>query len=904
MTRWLAGVTVLALLLVPAAADAKRRPGAPKSSKVVRTLDSLVRSTTFASGRAAARKARRRFAKGKTCAAANALARHHAQATRRSRRGRSARYVKLAGRSARARALVLASRPKGKGCGGRPSLGVDGSVDPQSGELPAVGDSGPRPLARIEDASGGGADFVANELLVTGDEADVAKVVKRWKGRILATIDLSVLGGEGKQFLVRIDASRADEKRLAADLAALVKGRGGAGLVSSGAGLDLLAAAARERRAGTQVGINFVAEGSAIAAGGAVEDPRGPDGFATTGPGWDSNPFNWTHMSATSTQGTGTAAAWQLLARSGRTENKVGLAVLDMGFIPRVNGSDFGEPLTSISNVPFTDALETENILDCGNPCPWHGTNVANTAFSVVDDNKGVAGTGGPVAKRIVVFTLYDFFTSIAALGEARLAGARVINMSYGVPVPFYLAWSVLPFELATIAVRGSGAVLIAAAGNDNSDVDAEDCFFGCWEEAWWTPCENAGVMCVGAIEHDGKKKASYSNWGAEQVDLFAPGTVVVGFDPATHTDEDSFGVHRVQGTSFAAPYLAGVAALVRAADPGMGAGAVETLLKNSAHTSPDAKVKRYVNTLEAVRRALPALVNIERPIQGSSIDKGTAIEFSAFVFDDGAGAPTSIVWRHNGAQIGTGATFSTSALGYGPKRVTVEATLPGGGRLSDVVDFTVSNTAPGLRIAQPAPGETFYRNETLALLGESADVNQPESGYRLRDDQVAWYLDGSPTPFDTGHAATLDLSGVSVGSHSVTLRGTDDAGAITNVSVLIDVQPASANPPPSVQITSPANNSAKPGNQNDANGYYAEFDFLADVSDPNGDPLTYTWTETNVPHGSPVTRFSVEDPGVQKVYMPANPCTSQGLDYKLSVSDGVSTRTSTVRIGFSDVIC
>jgi subtilisin family serine protease len=126
----------------------------------------------------------------------------------------------------------------------------------------------------------------------------------------------------------------------------------------------------------------------------------------------------------------------------------------------------------------------------------------------------------------------------------------------------------------------------MASSGNDNKNVDAQDCFIVCWEEKWWTPCENAGVFCVGALGHDSIGRADYSNYGKAGggVDLFAPGTVLVGFDPATTTGlPGRFPVHSVQGTSFASPYLAGVAALVRAADPGLSAGSVESILKSTA---------------------------------------------------------------------------------------------------------------------------------------------------------------------------------------------------------------------------------------------------------------------------------------------------------------------------------
>src|SRR3954447_21037004 len=562
-------MSVTLLLTLGGSADAKRRPGTPRPAAVLRAIGKVGKATPFASGRAAARRARSAFAHRKYCRASDALAAHHRLVARRLKHARKrsrTRLLALDGRGAKARGMVLRSLPAGKACGGPPSVGVDHSLKPVD-KLP-----GNRPVARLADAYGNAVDFAADELIVQGTDGEVKALVRRWKGKILATIDLKKIGGEGKQFLVRITVSRADESRLSADIAKLTKARGGAITVSSDEGLGLLAAAGREARRGTDVGVNFVQQGSTIATGTSLEAPDGAAGLSMV-PGLDytSNAFNWKNMSAASAQGVGTAEAWQLIKRSGRDKNKVGLAILDMGFATTVNGPDFGSPVDAQSNVPFHSALNTASIGDCGGAsCPWHGTNVANTAFAVPDNGLGVAGTGGLVADRIVVYTYYDFFTSITAIIDAAVKGARVVNMSYGARVPAALAWSVLPFEATTAIAHTAGVMLVAAAGNDNANVDDEDCFVVCWEEAWWTPCENAGVFCVGALAHNSVARASYSNYGKSSggVDLFAPGTVLVGLDPATGTAFGSPGVHSVSGTSFASPYLAGVAALIRAASP------------------------------------------------------------------------------------------------------------------------------------------------------------------------------------------------------------------------------------------------------------------------------------------------------------------------------------------------
>lgn len=897
-------LAMLCVSFVPSSADAKRRAGAPPTKAVKRALQGLVNSTPFPSGRAAAQKALGAFKRKKQCRASDALltyrkrvAREVRLAKRRGSRALVKRYGALDQRSVRTRILVLRSLPTGKACGGPATVIVDMSLKPQA-KMPRIRGFGRRPVARMEDPYGNAVDFVANELIVKAPSlASLKPFLSRWGGKVLATVNLAPLGGKFKQFLVRIDVDRADTDRLAADIAALSKTRGSVTTVSSGQGLELLAAAAGESRDGVQVGINYVSPGTAIASGTSFESESGPDGFSPSGSGFDRDAFRWKHLSAGSTQGVGTAEAWRLLERSGRSANKVGLAVLDMGFAPRTNGSDFGEPLAAISNVPFTDALGTRNLIGCGSsPCPWHGTNVANAAFAVPDNGLGVAGTAGPVPRRIAVFTLYDFFTSISAVAAAGVAGAQVLNMSYGAPVPAAFSWSVLPFEIVTGLANSAGMILAAAAGNDSTDVDEEDCFIICWEETLWTPCENIGVFCVGALGHDSTERASYSNWGRRGggVDLFAPGTVLVGPDPATSR------VHSVNGTSFASPYLAGVAALVKAADPSLSAGAIERILIDTAKTSSDGRVRGYVHALAAVKRALPRVVRIESPLNGSSFRRGSSVGLSAFVYDDDMGAPTSITWRlPDGTEIGSGETTSTNALPYGETVITVTAVFPDGASLSDTVRVSTTNDAPAVEIIQPHSGETFFQGEIVPVSGLGRDANQIESSFELRDSQLAWFRDGSSTAFATGREAALNLTGVPVGAHTITLRGTDDAGATAEQTIAINVEPEPANFPPTVDITSPANNAKKVAEFQDPghfNQWYATFNFQANASDPESNPLTYKWTDTLVgPPGTIEDRSIAQDPGNQRVYS-TNGCT-QSHDWKLSVTDGTHTRSDTVRV-------
>jgi hypothetical protein len=89
---------------------------------------------------------------------------------------------------------------------------------------------------------------------------------------------------------------------------------------------------------------------------------------------------------------------------------------------------------------------------------------------------------------------------------------------------------------------------------------------------------------------------------------------------------------------------------------------------------------------------------------------------------------------------------------------------------------------------------------------GTSFDPNNVETGFRLLDSQLRWYLDDSPTPLATGHNATLVLGPVVPGPHVLTLRGTDDGSLSDEASILLNVAANPANLPPTAEILEPAN--------------------------------------------------------------------------------------------------
>ena len=177
---------------------------------------------------------------------------------------------------------------------------------------------------------------------------------------------------------------------------------------------------------------------------------------------------------------------------------------------------------------------------DDGDPDDYefHGTHVAGTAAAAADNSEGIAGVA-PEAEIMAVRVLDgdgSGFTAEIAEGIAYAAenGADVINLSLGGPAG---ADDQLTEDAIEVAAA-EDAVVVAAAGNEGADNDAEP----------HTPCAlpQANLICVAALNQAGGL-AGFSNFGAKSVDLAAPGTSTLsakvdygaplfgnGFEPGT----------------------------------------------------------------------------------------------------------------------------------------------------------------------------------------------------------------------------------------------------------------------------------------------------------------------------------------------------------------------------------
>lgn len=786
------------------------------------------------------------------------------------------------------------------------TITVDDTLTPQVETWPGLTEGAPaRPVAAITGPGGRVSSFVANELILSyTDPAERDAFVAKWGGEVLHEVNPADKGlpDVPMMALVRVDASSANLDDFVPAARELAPEVSGDYAVSSEDALRLLTAAATEAVAGRTVGLTWIGD-----FGGVVDRDVAEAATSNSIGSYTPNPFAWNYLRAGSVQDIGVTEAWRALLLEKKTDNRVKLAVLDGGFAP---DDDFPASYQSDSVLPLTGANDP-NPASCsgGNACPYHGTDVMHTAAGQVDNGFGTAGTGGLVVDGISIVTYPDSYTSTAALVEAHDRGAQIINMSFGMTVPSILGFTIVQQEIATSSLSSKGVLLFASAGNSGDDVDSEECFELCWpgtsycwsdcfETYWHAPCENAGVECIGGLGMNQRTRATNSNYGKEDVRLFAPYTVFVGSNPANADP-----IRTINGTSFSSPYVAGVAALVKAADPTLTAEEVLKLLRDTAHGSPDANVPAYVNALGAVQAALgdvrPSL-RILAPTDGDSFGalgpEGLDLIATTEDYEDGIDAVT-VTWESDlDGPLGAGHVRNVLFTTPGLRTITATATDSGGNVATGTVTLEIVNQPPSISISGPFWPQTVTVGVPVYV---SASTWDPEAFSSLPCEAVTWEFQKANAPtWDTlGSGCSVFVTVPTADFYSLRAVATDASGAQATKtgSLMGEALPASG--PPYVAIVAPtAGLSVEPAK------VLALIGTAVDPDDPQGlAPLSFEWTG-KVGAGAPFTIGT----GPIVEWVPgddvAGSCSPKNVELTLTVTDGggqVTTKKVTVSVFF-----
>ena len=208
-----------------------------------------------------------------------------------------------------------------------------------------------------------------------------------------------------------------------------------------------------------------------------------------------------------------------------------------------------------------------------------HGTHVAG--IIAAERNNGIGING--VAHNVEIMAIravpdgdeYDKDIALA-IRYAVDNGAKVINTSFGKYFSPHPEWVREAIQYAA----ENDVLIVNAAGNEGINLDKKAVYPN--DQTPSNPSEIAdNFLTVGALNftYGSNMVASFSNFGKQNVDVFAPGTQIWSTTP---NNEYEF----LQGTSMAAPAVAGIAAVVRSFYPNLTAPQVKQIIMDSGLSS------------------------------------------------------------------------------------------------------------------------------------------------------------------------------------------------------------------------------------------------------------------------------------------------------------------------------
>lgn len=198
-----------------------------------------------------------------------------------------------------------------------------------------------------------------------------------------------------------------------------------------------------------------------------------------------------------------------------------------------------------------------------GNPMDdhYHGTHCAGTIGAKGDNSVGVVGVSWRASilpVKVLSASGSGSLASVAAgINYAVARGAKILSMSLGG------SSSSATLDNAISAARTSGVLIVAAAGNSGQNMD----YYPSYPAS--SPSDN--VLAIAATDSS-DTPASWSNYGPLSVDVAAPGVSI-------YSTLLGSGYDYLSGTSMATPHVAGMAAVLKAINPGLSYLEIKTII-------------------------------------------------------------------------------------------------------------------------------------------------------------------------------------------------------------------------------------------------------------------------------------------------------------------------------------
>jgi cell wall-associated protease len=205
-----------------------------------------------------------------------------------------------------------------------------------------------------------------------------------------------------------------------------------------------------------------------------------------------------------------------------------------------------------------------------------HGTDVAGLIGAIRNNGYGIDGVADNVKlmaiKAVPIGDEYDK-DEVNAIHYAVDNGAKIINMSFGKKISPHKEWVDEAFKYAA----AHDVLLVQAAGNDNEDMDKKpDYPNDIFADGSGTDADNVIDVGASGLKPDTSLAAAFSNYGKKNVDVFAPGVKITSIDMDAELITDD-------GTSFSAPIVTGIAALILEYYPSLSAKQLKQAIMGSA---------------------------------------------------------------------------------------------------------------------------------------------------------------------------------------------------------------------------------------------------------------------------------------------------------------------------------
>ncbi|MBU2500709.1 PKD domain-containing protein [bacterium] len=444
-----------------------------------------------------------------------------------------------------------------------------------------------------------------------------------------------------------------------------------------------------------------------------------------------------------------------------------------------------------------------------------HGTACAGVAAGIADNANVVAGMAGAcsIMPLKVANSAGSMYLSSAAnaINFAANNGADVASMSFGAAISSYAL-----MDNAIQYAWNSGVVLLAATGNENASVISY-------------PAINTYVIGVGAASPCGERKRSSSNssevnpgvstdpngytcdgerwWGsnygstvqdhAGAVDLIAPTilptTDITGSAGYQTSNYEPF----FNGTSCSTPYAAGLAGLIKAANPGWTPTQIRDQLKNTAlditSVESGAGWDRYTGygMVDAAAALAGAAV---APTAAFTSNGTTGCAPTAVLFtDQSTGTVTSWAWTFGDGGTSTAQNPNHTYAAPGTYTVSLTVSGPAG---SDTL------TIPGMITIYGTPVADFSATPVsgvapLTVSFTDLSTESPTSWY--------WYFGDSTNGTEQNPVHTYTAPG----TYSVVLVATSNCGQGTGSK--LNYITVTAPPPPVAAFTTDVTSGCAP---------------------------------------------------------------------------------------------